>query len=179
MGCRHAHHGDDDKPRIPRWSGDPSRFQHWKDEVRVYKLSENLIANRSVAARLVGGLSGPARTVGLPMSDEDFFPVASVIPPAPLAAERADAVDVPVLPDAPGRVDYVHRGQPPGHRESRRPPADKVVKQAPIPKGDCMTKFFEQHGYFWRRGPRRARQRVRTFFDGMSRWRGLKETAWT
>ena len=69
-----AHHGDDDKPRIPRWNGDPSRFQHWKDEVRIYKLGENLNVNRSVAARLVGGLSGPARKVGLSMSDDDLFP---------------------------------------------------------------------------------------------------------
>ena len=95
-----AHHGDDDKPRIPRWNGDPSRFQHWKDEVRIYKLGENLNVNRSVAARLVGGLSGPARKVGLSMTDEDLFPYAAVYPappPVPPAAGQA-AGDVPVPP---------------------------------------------------------------------------------
>ena len=100
-----AHHGDDDKPRIPRWNGDPSRFQHWKDEVRIYKLGENLNVNRSVAARLVGGLSGPARKVGLSMSDDDFFPFATVYPARDPPAAGQAAGDVPV-PDGPGKVDY-------------------------------------------------------------------------
>ena len=74
--------------------------------MRIYKLGENLNVNRSVAARLVGGLSGPARKVGLSMTDDDLFPYTSVYPaPVPPAAGQA-AGDVPVPPDAPGKIDF-------------------------------------------------------------------------
>ena len=148
-----AHHGDDDKPRIPRWNGDPSRFQHWKDEVRIYKLGENLNVNRSVAARLVGGLSGPARKVGLSMMDEDLFPVASMIPPPAPLAEGQAAGDPPVPPDGPGKIDYTAANRR-GIENLVTRLQNKIVTQAPILKGDRMTKFFEQHEYFRRRGER-------------------------
>ena len=150
-----AHHGDDDKPRIPRWNGDPSRFQHWKDEVRIYKLGENLNVNRSVAARLVGGLSGPARKVGLSMTDEDLFPYAAVYPapsPVPPAAGQA-AGDVPVPPDGPGKIDYTPVNRL-GIENLVGRLQNKIVTQAPILKGERMTRFFEQHEYFRRRGER-------------------------
>ena len=148
-----AHHGDDDKPRIPRWNGDPSRFQHWKDEVRIYKLGENLNVNRSVAARLVGGLSGPARKVGLSMTDEDLFPYATVYPaPASPAAGQA-AGDVPVPPDGPGKVDYTPVNRL-GIENFVGRLQNKIVTQAPIVKGERVTKFFEQREYFRRRGER-------------------------
>ena len=148
-----AHHGDDDKPRIPRWNGDPSRFQHWNDEVRIYKLGENLKVNCSVAARPVGGLSGPARKVCLSMTDEDLFPYATVYPaPVPPAAGQP-AGDVPVPPDGPGKVDYTPVNRL-GIENFVGRLQNNIVTQAPILKGERMTKFFEQHEYFRRGGER-------------------------
>ena len=155
-----AHHGDDDKPRIPRWNGDPSRFQHWKDEVRIYKLGENLNVNRSVAARLVGGLSGPARKVGLSMTDGDLFPYATVYPAPATPAAGQPAGDVPVPPDGPGKVDYTPVNRL-GIENFVGRLQNKIVTQAPILKGGRMTKFFEQREYFRRRGERISEYTVR------------------
>ena len=148
-----AHYGDDDKPRIPRWNGDPSRFQHWKDEVPIYNLGENLFVNRSAAARLFGGLSGPARKVGLSMSDEDLFPYASVYPPPAPPATGQAAGDVPVPPDGPGKIDYTVANRL-GIESLVTRLQNKIVTQAPILKGEHMTKFSEQHEYFRRLGER-------------------------
>ena len=42
----------------------------------LYKTGENLEVNWSVAARLVGGLRGAARRVGLAMTDQELLPTA-------------------------------------------------------------------------------------------------------
>ena len=147
-----AHHGDD-KPRIPRWNGDPSRFQHWKDEVRIYKLGENLNVNRSGAACLVGGLSGPARKVGLSMTDEDLFPYATVYPARVPPAAGQPAGDVPVPLDGPGKIDYTAVNRL-GIENLVGRLQNKIVTQAPVLKGERMTKFFEQREYFRGRGER-------------------------
>ena len=44
------------------------------------KTGENLEVNWSVAARLVGGLKGAARRVGLAMTDQELSPTAKNIP---------------------------------------------------------------------------------------------------
>ena len=56
---------------LPRWDGDPSG---WRDY--LYKTGENLEVNWSVTARLVGGLRGAARRVGLAMTDQELLPTA-------------------------------------------------------------------------------------------------------
>ena len=61
---------------LPRWDGDPNGWRDYQQEVRVYKTSENLEVNWSVAARLVGGLKGAARRVGLAMTDQELLPTA-------------------------------------------------------------------------------------------------------
>ena len=50
----------------------------YQQEVRLYKTGENLEVNWSVAARLVGGLRGAARRVGLAMTDQEL-PTARTI----------------------------------------------------------------------------------------------------
>ena len=61
---------------LPQWDGDPSGWRDYQQEVRLYKTSENLEVNWSVAARLVGGLRGAARRVGLAMTDQELLPTA-------------------------------------------------------------------------------------------------------
>ena len=61
---------------LPQWDGDPSGWRDYQQEVRLYKTGENLEVNWSVAARLVGGLRGAARRVGLAMTDQELLPTA-------------------------------------------------------------------------------------------------------
>ena len=46
----------------------------------MYKTRENLEVNWSVAARLVGGLKGAARRVGLVLTGQELLPTARDIP---------------------------------------------------------------------------------------------------
>ena len=61
---------------LPQWDGDPSGWRDYQQEVRLYKTGANLEVNWSVAARLVGGLRGAARRVGLAMTDQELLPTA-------------------------------------------------------------------------------------------------------
>ena len=61
---------------LPQLDGDPSGWRDYQQEVRLYKTGENLEVNWSVAARLVGGLRGAARRVGLAMTDQELLPTA-------------------------------------------------------------------------------------------------------
>ena len=64
---------------LPQWDGYPSGWRNYQ-EVRLYKTGENLEVSWSVAARLVGGLKGAARRVGLAMTDQELLPTARNIP---------------------------------------------------------------------------------------------------
>ena len=64
---------------LPQWDGDPSGWRDCQQEVRLYKTGENLEVNWSVAVRLVGGLRGAARRVGLAMTDQELLPTARSI----------------------------------------------------------------------------------------------------
>ena len=61
---------------LPQWDGDPSGCRDYQQEVRLYETGENLEINWSVAARLIGGLRGTARRVGLAMTDQELLPTA-------------------------------------------------------------------------------------------------------
>ena len=63
---------DDDRFSIPSWNGDPTEWERYRDEVRVFCLSTKLSSEYSVAARLVQRLRGAARRIGLNMTDEDW-----------------------------------------------------------------------------------------------------------
>ena len=65
---------------LPQCDDDPSGWRDYQQEARLYKTSENLEVNWSVAARLVGGLRGAARRVGLAMADQELLPTARNIP---------------------------------------------------------------------------------------------------
>ena len=65
---------------LPQWDGDTSGWRDYQQEVRLFKTSENLEVNWSVAARLVGGLKGGARRAGLAMTDQELLPTARNIP---------------------------------------------------------------------------------------------------
>ena len=72
----------DNREQVPSWSGNPETWQAYKDEVRIWLLGSKLDVEYSLAARLVTKLKGPARRLGLSMTDEELNP--------PRAAENPD-----------------------------------------------------------------------------------------
>ena len=69
-----------ERMHLPQRDGGPSGWRDYQQEVRLYKTAENLEVNWSVAVRLVGGLKGAARRVGLVMTDQELLPTARNIP---------------------------------------------------------------------------------------------------
>ena len=63
---------DDDRFSIPSWHGDPTEWERYRDEVRVFCVSTKLSSEYSVAARLVQRLRGAARRTGLNITDEEL-----------------------------------------------------------------------------------------------------------
>merc|ERR1712066_999027 len=61
---------------IPSWNGSPESWKTYKDEVRIWVLGSPCTADYSLCARLVAHLKGPARRVGLGMTDEELQPTA-------------------------------------------------------------------------------------------------------
>ena len=71
-----ADSGGNDRRHIPTSSGNPTTCETFRDEVWVWRLGENLIVNYSLGARMVAGLSGPARTLCMRMAATDMHPAA-------------------------------------------------------------------------------------------------------
>ena len=57
---------------VPSWNSDPTEWERYRDEVRVYCLSTKVTVEYSLAARLVQRLRGAARRVGLQMTDVEL-----------------------------------------------------------------------------------------------------------
>ena len=70
---------DDHGRRIPSWNGSPESWETYKDEVRIWMLGSPATADYSLCARLVAHLKGPARRVGLSMTDEDLQPTITEV----------------------------------------------------------------------------------------------------
>ena len=68
---------DDEKNRgdrvfVPSWDGNPHGWRRYRDEVRIWRLSERTTGiDYSLAARLVQHLSGAARRAAMTLSDEE------------------------------------------------------------------------------------------------------------
>ena len=66
--------GSGDRRHIPTWNGNAAKWEAFRDEIRVWRLGENLNVKYSLAARLVSGLSGPARLTCMTMDAEQLHP---------------------------------------------------------------------------------------------------------
>ena len=69
-----AEAGSGDRRHIPTWNGNAAKWESFRDEVRVWRLGENLNVKYSLAARLVSGLSGPARMTCMTMDADQLHP---------------------------------------------------------------------------------------------------------
>ena len=57
---------------IPYWGGNPGTCRRYRDEVRVWLISEKKDVSHSLAARLVQRLSGAARRAALALTDDQL-----------------------------------------------------------------------------------------------------------
>ena len=65
--------GDNDHASvIPGWDGNPSSWETYKQEVRIWKLGTDFSVKYSPAARLLAKLTGSARRVAYAIKDEDL-----------------------------------------------------------------------------------------------------------
>ena len=69
-----AEAGSGDRRHIPTWNGNAAKWESFRDEIRVWRLGENLNVKYSLAARLVSGLSGPARMTCMTMDADQLHP---------------------------------------------------------------------------------------------------------
>ena len=69
-----AEAGSGDRRHIPTWNGNAAKWESIRDEVRVWRLGENLNVRYSLAARLVFGLSGPSRMTCVTMDADQLHP---------------------------------------------------------------------------------------------------------
>ena len=68
--------GSGDRRHIPIWNGNAAKWESFRDEMRVWRLGENLSVNvkYSLATRLVSGLSGLARMTCMTMDADQLHP---------------------------------------------------------------------------------------------------------
>ena len=69
-----AEAGSGDRRHIPTWNGNAAKWESSRDEIRVWRLGENLNVKHSLDARLVSGLSGPARMTCMTMDADQLHP---------------------------------------------------------------------------------------------------------
>ena len=71
--------GSGDRRHMLTWNG---KWESFRDEIRVWRLGEILIVKYSLAARLVSGLSGPARLTCMTIDVEQLHPPPGECPVA-------------------------------------------------------------------------------------------------
>ena len=63
---------------VPSWDGRQDTWENYQDEVRIWVLGSPPGPEYSLAARLVSRLKGPARRIGLKMTDDELMPTPPV-----------------------------------------------------------------------------------------------------
>ena len=114
-----------DREHVPSWAGNPETWQAYKDEVRIWLLGSKLDVEYSLAARLVAKLRGPARRIGLSMTDAELNP--------PRAGEN---------PDLRAGVNNLMTR------------LERLVPHAQDRRGNYMKQFFKEERYKRRPGER-------------------------
>ena len=66
--------GSSDRRHIPTWNGNAAKWESFRDEVQIWRPGENLNVKYSLAARLVSGLSGPARMTCMTINADQLHP---------------------------------------------------------------------------------------------------------
>ena len=66
--------GSGDRRHIPTWNGNAAKWESFREEIRVWRLGENLNVKYRLAAKLVSGLSGPARMTCMTMDADQLHP---------------------------------------------------------------------------------------------------------
>ena len=77
-----------DRSHVPKWDGNPQGYQRYKDEIRIWRLSENMNVDFSLAARMIGALSGSARRATISLPEEVLMPDVPDEPASTLRARK-------------------------------------------------------------------------------------------
>ena len=63
-----------DRRHIRTWNGNAAKWESFRDKILVWRLDEILKVKYSLAARLVSGLSSPARMTCVAMDADQLHP---------------------------------------------------------------------------------------------------------
>ena len=116
-----AEAGSGDRRHIPTWNGNAAKWESFRDEIRVWRLGENLHVKYSLAARLVSGLSFPARLTCITMDADQLHPPPGDGPVA-TADERRNFAGLDNV------MDVLH--------------SSPLVKKLPARKNELLHAFF-------------------------------------
>ena len=134
--------GGADRRHIPTWNGNAATWEHFRDEVRIWRMGENLSVSYSVGARMVAGLSGPARTLAMRMDEREVHPAG----PDP---QDADAVSEAVF--ASGSVSAFRNAQ--GLDNIMQVlGTSPLVRKLPARKNELLHAFFRDDSLARRQG---------------------------
>ena len=142
----------DELNSIPRWNGDPPGFKRWQQEVKIFKLRKDLTKEVSYAAELIVGLTGPARTAALQLSEDELWPLERLRAEAAEAADLADA-DEEGNQANPRNVSTKQANMMAIDGLVQRLERD-LLQSKPIQRGERMEAFFGSQKYHRKRGMR-------------------------
>ena len=142
----------DESYNIPKWNGDPPGFKRWQQEVKIFKLRKDLTKEVSYAAELIVGLSGPARTAALQLSEDELWPLDRMRAEARDEAELAEPDEEGNHPN-PRNVSTKEANIMSIDGLVRRLERD-LLQSKPIQRGERMEAFFGSQKYNRKRGMR-------------------------
>ena len=153
---------DDEKNRgdrvfVPSWDGNPHGWRRYRDEVRIWLLSERTTGiDYSLVARLVQRLSGAACRAAMILSDDELMP-----DPGAVAQTDADgAVLVPAAPADPRA----------GVRREFKRLEDSLTPEITVRRGASMMDFFGTGKIHRRAGERISEYSIR-FDEGVNNFK--------
>ena len=146
----------EDRHPIPTWDGSPHGWQRYVEQVRLWKLGENLDVKYSLAARLIGRMSGSARRACINMESAALQPIRG-------AAAEIDADDVV-------RQAAVEENLSAGIENVMERLRSVLVPEPMVSRGQAMTDFFKSQR-FVRRPGQRMTEFCGLFEEGLERLR--------
>ena len=139
---------------VPSWDGNPHGWRRYRDEVRIWLLSERTTGiDYSLAARLVQRLSGAARRAAMTLSDLELMPDAG----ADAKTDADGAVVVPAVPADPRA----------GVRRVLTRLEDSLTPEITVRRGASMMDFFGTRKIHRRAGERISEYSIR-FDEGVN-----------
>ena len=136
---------------VPTWDGNPERWNDFAEEVALWSLGENLEVSYSLAARLVGRLTGSARKTARQMTAVQMHPDLS-----DAVVQNEDAAAWKARRNKVGIDNVMTRLR------------ERLGVSKPVQKGERLETFFQTRRFHRKAGERITDWTIR-FEEGLNR----------